>query len=284
MEEDNRFQELDDDVLKEWDDLEEIKESKDCSFGKIYAPIRALFAGDSVILEKFGNCKDHKERVKFLLGMEVVRNCLSEITSSSTAQPEESIPSSTIEAKQTQKMPPKLSYGSSKKYPHLSKAVEVKSSKAEGGRYMVAKQKILPGDVLVVEPAFSTSLFRQYYSSHCFSCFSRLEEPVKCPGCSTVQFCSPPCLNNGWKIHKWECSLLDYVDSQDIGHMATLAYRLISAQNFNYLVDNIDAFETLEASYKEGDYISAFKQESNMFVRPTGDHLKRGVTALILAR
>ena len=65
-------------------------------------------------------------------------------------------------------------------------ASQVKSSKSEG-RYMVAKQKILPGDVLVVEPAFSTSLFRDFYSTNCLHCFQRLpEEPVCCPGCTTV--------------------------------------------------------------------------------------------------
>ena len=52
---------------------------------------------------------------------------------------------------------------------------------------MVAKQKIVPGDVLVVEPAFSTSLFREFYSTHCLHCFETIkEEPVCCPGCSTV--------------------------------------------------------------------------------------------------
>ena len=84
------------------------------------------------------------------------------------------------------KLPPKLSYGQHKKFPHLSRAVDVKFSKAEG-RYMVAKQKIVPGDVLVVEPAFSTSLFREFYSTHCLHCFETIKEsPVCCPGCPTV--------------------------------------------------------------------------------------------------
>ena len=52
---------------------------------------------------------------------------------------------------------------------------------------MVAKQKIVPGDVLVVEPAFSTSLFREFYSTHCLHCFETIKEkPVCCPGCPTV--------------------------------------------------------------------------------------------------
>ena len=66
--------------------------------------------------------------------------------------------------------------------------------------------------------------------------------------------------------------------------MATLAYRLLAAQQYQYLIDNLDKFDKKEASYKKGDYLSAYKQEDNMDARPSGDHLKRCVTALILAR
>merc|ERR1712198_684269 len=81
---------------------------------------------------------------------------------------------------------PKLSYGPNKKYPHLSKAVEVKSSTNEG-RYMVAKQKIVPGDVLMVDTAYSTSMFEGYYPTHCNLCFIRLKEDcVPCPTCNKL--------------------------------------------------------------------------------------------------
>ena len=75
------------------------------------------------------------------------------------------------------KPPPKLSYGQHKKYPHLSRAVDVKFSKAEG-RYMVAKQKISPGDVLMVDRPYITSLFRPFSQSHCNLCFKRLQELI----------------------------------------------------------------------------------------------------------
>merc|ERR1712123_431711 len=89
---------------------------------------------------------------------------------------------------------PKLSYGPNKKYPHLSKAVEVKMCPKEG-RYMVAKQKIVPGDVLMVDTAYATSLFEDYYKSHCNHCFIRIkDEPVRCPTCDMVKFCSTPCM------------------------------------------------------------------------------------------
>ena len=99
-----------------------------------------------------------------------------------------------------------------------------------------------------------------------------------------MKFCSQTCLSNGWELHQWECCVLDYVDSSDIGHMATLAYRLVAGQSYNYLINNLEKFDSEDASYKEGDYLAAYKQESNMEPRPSGDHLKRCVMGLILAR
>ena len=67
-----KFEEVDDAFLDEWADMPEmIKEVQDCSFAKIYGPIRALFATESVVLSKFEDCLDHMERLDFLLKMEV---------------------------------------------------------------------------------------------------------------------------------------------------------------------------------------------------------------------
>ena len=66
--------------------------------------------------------------------------------------------------------------------------------------------------------------------------------------------------------------------------MATLAFRLVAGQDYAYLASNKEKFETEDGTYKEGDYLSTYKQETNMQLRPAGDHLKRCVTGLILAR
>ena len=67
-----KFEEVDDAFLDEWADVPDmIKEVQDCSFAKIYGPIRALFATESVVLSKFEDCLDHMERLDFLLKMEV---------------------------------------------------------------------------------------------------------------------------------------------------------------------------------------------------------------------
>ena len=99
-----------------------------------------------------------------------------------------------------------------------------------------------------------------------------------------MKFCCELCLRLGWPVHQWECSVLEFTDSGDIGHTATLAYRLVAGQTYNYLVNNVEKFDAQEASYKEGDYLSAYKQEDTMDLRPSGDHLKRCVMGLILAR
>ena len=104
------------------------------------------------------------------------------------------------------------------------------------------------------------------------------------PSLLQVNFCCELCLRLGWPLHQWECPVLEFTDSKDIGHMATLAYRLVAGQNYNYLINNMEKFDSEEASYKEGDYLAAYRQESNMDPRPSGDHLKRCVMGLILAR
>lgn len=74
------------------------------------------------------------------------------------------------------------------------------------------------------------------------------------------------------------------MDNNDIGRMATLAYRIVARTGYNYLSTQAEQFESMEPTYKENDYISVFKQEDNVSVRPIGDHLKRCVTGLILTR
>ena len=54
---------------------------------------------------------------------------------------------------------------------------------------MVASQKILPGEVVIVDTAYTTSLFPPFYPTHCNACFTRLQCPesaLPCPTCSKV--------------------------------------------------------------------------------------------------
>jgi len=285
-----KFEELEDILLEDVEDLTEIEDQTKYSFNQIYAPIRSRFASDSDLLEKFSACQNHRERLQFLIELEVVKNCLSDVKELRSKIDDSEIPPNPPEPTERLvpegwKKPPKLSYGSNKKYPYLSKAVDVKTSPTEG-RHMVAKQKILPGDTLMVDQSYATSLFYQFYPSHCYTCVSRLKKDdfVTCPGCRKVNFCSKECLSVGYHTsHKWECRVMEFMDNEEIGRMATLAFRILALTKHS-IVSSLESIQHKEPSYTKGDYLSVYKQEANIEQRPIGDHLKRCVTALILTR
>ena len=65
-------------------------------------------------------------------------------------------------------------------------SLQVKFSKTEG-RHIVAKQKILPGDVLIVDTPYISSLFPEHQATHCHHCFKRLDDNcVPSPVCDNV--------------------------------------------------------------------------------------------------
>ena len=187
-----RFEELDDDDfnLEELDDSkqeeEEIQKPVEDTFTQFYTPIRTIFANDSKLLERFGQCLNHEERLSVLLEQDIVVNSLNQLKKEESVNPEVPPPKPETPPKPW-KTPPKLSYGPNKKFPHLSKALDVKFSKAEG-RFLVAKQKINPGDVLIVDTPYATSLFEEYKSTHCNYCFKRLpkDAAVDYPSCDKV--------------------------------------------------------------------------------------------------
>ena len=123
--EDLKFEEVDDDYEEENDGEAEQEPPKEGRFNQFYNPIRAAFAEDNSLLEKFTLCQSHAERLSLLLGMEVVANSLAEIRSEREAVKGEAIPERPDTEHKLWKAPPKLSYGANKKYPHLSKALEV---------------------------------------------------------------------------------------------------------------------------------------------------------------
>lgn len=62
----------------------------------------------------------------------------------------------------------------------------MKFSKTEG-RHIVAKQKIIPGDVLIVDTPYIASLFPEHQDTHCHHCFKRLgDDCVPSPICDNV--------------------------------------------------------------------------------------------------
>jgi len=166
-----------------------------------------------------------------------------------------------------------------------SKAIEVKKSDKEG-RYWVAKQRIVPGDVLVVDQSYIRALFPQHYKTHCYYCFVRLQETsTPCFTCDKVKFCSADCRSQGYlDYHRWECPIIEYVDNDEIGKMALLAYRVVAFTGFDALSSLKEKLDSTASTYTAGDYLSVFEQVPNTHKRSPGDLLKRSVMGILLTR
>ena len=63
---------------------------------------------------------------QLMSSLQVVRNSLADIATLRDRPKDENIPQPTDEKKPPRKDLPQLSYGANKKYPHLSKAIEVR--------------------------------------------------------------------------------------------------------------------------------------------------------------
>jgi len=268
------------------DDAQDGRNGRDTIFGSLYGKVRKVFSDNPDKLDSLAEQDTYKDKINFLLSLQTVKSCLDSI------QPNRQVPDpcrtccdgDLKEAKQWRDAP-KLAYGRNKNYPNLSSAVEVKQS-AEEGRYLSAKQRILPGDVLIVDQPYITSLFSTHYKTHCLNCMRRLTDVfVECSFCKLVRFCDETCYNEAFqKSHRWECNVLEIIDNDDIGRMATIAYRTVSKAGYEFLTSMGDQLGSIPPTYQPGDYHSVYHQIDNMDKRPTGDHLKRGFTALLLAR
>ena len=123
--EDLKFEEVDDDYEAEASGEGEHEPPKEGRFTQFFNPIRSAFSEDNALLEKFTLCQSHAERLSLLLGMEVVTQSLAEIRAEREAVTGEAVPERPNTEPKPWRAPPKLSYGVNKKYPHLSKALEV---------------------------------------------------------------------------------------------------------------------------------------------------------------
>ena len=105
------------------------------------------------------------------------------------------------------------------------------------GRFAVAKCPIRVGDVVIAEQPFVSVLSMDFYSTHCYHCFKRIESPLGCFGCSSIRYCSGTCRDTSWTTyHKWECPYMKTVDMTSIGNIGRLVLRLILVTGLSALL------------------------------------------------
>ncbi|XP_038216468.1 SET and MYND domain-containing protein 4-like [Zerene cesonia] len=126
-----------------------------------------------------------------------------------------------------------LTGGGKLNIPALSNLVKI-TEEEEKGRFVVAKDLIKTGDVLLVDSPYAACLMSDYYGSHCLHCFKRLENsevsaPIWCPKCSAITFCSVECRDVAVATyHPHECQFLDLFIGSGMSILSHIALRMVT--------------------------------------------------------
>ncbi|CAG4941880.1 unnamed protein product [Colias eurytheme] len=126
-----------------------------------------------------------------------------------------------------------LTGGGKLNIPALSNLVKI-TEEEEKGRFVVAKDQIKTGDVLLVDSPYAACLMSDYYGTHCLHCFKRLENsetsaPIWCPKCSGITFCSVECRDTAVATyHTHECQFLDLFIGSGMSILSHIALRMVT--------------------------------------------------------
>lgn len=130
----------------------------------------------------------------------------------------------------------------------------------ESGRYLVAKEDIKIGEVLVVEEPYCSVVNSKYLTSHCHFCCQRAEVPVPCIECSNVVYCSLKCQEASWNTyHSIECPILPLVSELD-SDIAHLALRMVIKATFKYLKEFKETHEDSNNEEEEDPCLIGFNE------------------------
>ncbi|XP_066953505.1 SET and MYND domain-containing protein 4-like isoform X2 [Macrobrachium rosenbergii] len=147
--------------------------------------------------------------------------------------------------------------------PALSSSVKV-SHWPNKGRGLVATRDIKPGEVLSVERAFAVVLGQELLATNCSTCTHKCVNPLPCPGCSQVVFCSRSCQVKGLSEDHWlECKILSSVLVHGL-ETSACSYKLLKTLNFSQMKSICDKLKREKHSLPEqlgfdssGKYISS---------------------------
>ncbi|XP_064088538.1 SET and MYND domain-containing protein 4-like [Macrobrachium nipponense] len=119
--------------------------------------------------------------------------------------------------------------------PAFSSSVKVCHWPDKGRRGLVATRDIKPGEVLGVERAFAIVLSQDRLAINCSTCTSRCVNPLPCPGCCQVVFCSRSCQVKGLSEDHWlECKILSSVLVHGLETPAC-SYKVLRTLNFRQM-------------------------------------------------
>lgn len=187
-----------------------------------------------------------------------------------------------------------VTYGCNAKLPNTSEGVILKYD-ATQGRHLVASRGFEPGDSVIAEKPFVSTVLQKLYKTHCRHCFVKADDMVPCLKCCVLTYCSENCRTEASKLsHFFECGHL--VEWHEIG-VAHLALRILLKTNpeelcRNHLIDiakennkNEDG-STLPYGVKTDGYSDEYEAIYHLAAHtqdmPDFDIVQYGLTASVL--
>nr|CAH7730447.1 unnamed protein product [Callosobruchus chinensis] len=151
------------------------------------------------------------------------------------------------------------------------------------GRFAIAAADIEPGTIIIEENPHCSVVDGEHALKNCQYCFISVEEPIACPLCANVVFCSTICERLANKtFHRVECPVLEVLFRNGASVNCLLAMRIVSQRHYaffsdkrnklkDYLKDNCKKNVIKKKNYRFDDYDNVFFLCRNEHLRSKND-------------
>ncbi|XP_053692002.1 SET and MYND domain-containing protein 4-like [Sabethes cyaneus] len=170
--------------------------------------------------------------------------------------------------------------------PHIEKSVYFDCTEQEG-RFACTNSDLRPNQLVLKELPHASVVAREYSSTHCDNCCSRVTVLFCCPNCVDVVFCSPDCQRTACSsFHRYECGFLQFLWKSGANVVCMLALRIVTQKSVEYFYDLEEELEQLTSDKTDGlpydDYRRVFNFVTHSEQRDTEDYLKWTLMAALL--
>ncbi|KAJ8957475.1 hypothetical protein NQ317_004837, partial [Molorchus minor] len=164
------------------------------------------------------------------------------------------------------------------------------------GRFAKAVEDIETGTIIVEENAHSSVVDALHIVTNCQYCSISVDQPIACPSCGNVVFCSTNCERLANKsFHKVECLIQQSIFASGASVNCSLAMRIISQRPFSFFKDKKNKLKDFlkdsckksiikKKSYRSDDYDNVFFLCRNQLARQKDELVHYSCMAIYLLR
>ena len=159
---------------------------------------------------------------------------------------------------------------------------------SDAGRFIRANKDIYPGEIVVIERPYASTVLRSQVSFHCHHCTIYAAACRPCQCCTFAVFCSEKCEQDARHYHKYESKVWHTMDASTIGKFGFLVMKTL----FSTSGSAVRKCEALNEStvcdenrlYRSDDYSPIYNLVGHSKNRDALDILTKSLLALYMAK